>query len=695
MPKRPLRLGRSPGPAVPVVRRSEACAGPTGASGKRVAAQAIVGVDTGGTFTDLVVYWRGELRVHKVLSTPDDPARAVLQGLAELLPEVAPAQLTYSSTVATNALLERRGARVLLLTTSGFEDILEIGRQNRPHLYALHPRRVPPLVDRSWRVGVRERMEFDGRPSLRLASREVRRTLELVRRRKPRAVAVCFLHSYVNPEHEQKLAQALQREFPDLFVSASHALVAEQREYERFSTAVINAYVGPVMRAHIERLDRQLSARGVRLRVLQSNAGAISASLAAREAVRTCLSGPAGGVRGAAVVAKELGLDRVVTFDMGGTSTDVSLIDTRVSSTSEWWIGGLPLKVPSVDVHTVGAGGGSIAYVDEGGALKVGPQSAGANPGPACYGRGTRPTVTDANLVLGRLVPGWFLAGRMALFPERARAALEPLAQALRIRVLDAALGVVRVANATMERAVRRISVERGYEVRNFALLAFGGAAGQHACELAEELGISQVVIPSHPGLLSAWGAARAPLQRDGVRSIHREEVSLEELEPAFGELVRELQDELERVGVPRRAQRIERSVDVRYVGQSYELTVPARAHYRSLFERMHRRLYGYADPQRRVEVVNIRVSVRVPAPAVRMRESFSPPPPEGTTCGWQRVYAGGTWHDVPVWERTSLPRGRSLLGPALVVEMSGTTWLAPGWCAEVSEGGHLILRRA
>lgn len=670
------------------------CVQLSGVSGKATTPSAIVGVDTGGTFTDLVVLWRGEFRVHKVLSTPDDPARAVLQGLAEVLPELIPAQLTYSSTVATNALLERRGARLLLLTTSGFEDVLEIGRQDRAHLYAVQPRRVAPLVDRRWRVGVKERMEFDGTASLRLTRPELLRILDLVRRRKPEAVAVCFLHSHVNPEHEQKVVQLLRRQLPRLFISASHALVAEHREYERFSTTVINAYVGPVMSAHIERLGRQLTRRGVQLRVLQSNGGAIPPSLAAREAVRTCLSGPAGGVRGAVGVAAQLWLRRVVTFDMGGTSTDVSIIHTRVSFANEWSIDGLPVKVPSVAVHTVGAGGGSIAYVDEGGALKVGPHSAGANPGPACYGRGTQPTVTDANLALGRLAPQWFLGGRMRLAPDRARAALEPLAKALGVSWIEAASGVVRVANATMERAIRRISVERGYDLRGFALLAFGGAAGQHACELAEELRMAEVVIPLHPGVLSARGAARAPLQRDGVRAVHKQETPLQELEPIFEKLIGEIQVELELLGVHRKAQRVERRLDVRYVGQSYELCVPARADYRALFERLHRKVYGYADPKRRVEVVNVRVSVRATPPPTRVREEKLRSPRQLEPSGRQEAYVEGRWREIAVWERPLLPRGPAIHGPALIVEMSGTTWLPPGWRARVSQGGHLILRR-
>ncbi len=658
------------------------------------ATAAVIGIDTGGTFTDLVAVVRGELRTLKVLSTPRDPAAAVLQGLQQILPEALPALLTYSSTVATNALLERRGARVLLLTTRGFEDVIEIGRQNRSELYALEPSRVPPLVPRHARIGVEERMLFDGRALVPLRAGEIRRVVERVGRRKPEAVAVCFLHSYVNPRHERKMSEALRRAFPTLFVTASHALIAEHREYERFSTAVVNAYVGPVMSEHVQRLERAFAERGVRWRVLQSNGGAIPPKLAAREAVRTCLSGPAGGVRAAARVAREARLTRVITFDMGGTSTDVSLIDRAISFSTDWNIAGLPLKVPSTDVHTVGAGGGSIAFCDEAGALKVGPHSAGAEPGPACYGRGRRPTVTDANLLLGRLVPERFLNGRMRLFPERARTALAELAAQLGLPLEAAAAGVVRVANANMERAIRRISVERGHNLRRFTLVAFGGAAGQHACELAEELDIPQVLVPAFPGLLSAFGAATAPVQRDGVRSVHAVNPAFPALQDILAGLGEELIGELESLGIPRRRQRVHGYLDVRYSGQSFEIVVPAVPDYKAYFERRHRQLYGYADPGRAVEVVHARVQVTAPAP----RTSTRKPPARRAAAGplrTHRVYAGGRWRRASVWEREQLSPGTGLEGPALIVEMSATTWLPPGWKARVLDPGHLLLQRA
>ena len=420
---------------------------------------AIVGVDTGGTFTDLIAFVRGELRTLKVLSTPADPATAVLQGLRELLGNADLGVLTYGSTVATNALLQRNGARVVLLTTAGFEDLIAIGRQNRPELYALEPRRPEPLVPAGCRIGVRERTLYDGRVLLPLSRSSLRQALAAVRRERPESVAVCFLHAYANPRHEALAGKALA-EWREVSCSLSHALSGEHREYERLSTTVINAYVGPVMSRHLRVLVRGL---GLSPRVMQSNGGAISAAVASREAVRTVLSGPAAGVVGAWAVARALGLRRVITFDMGGTSTDVALVDGAPRLRSEWTIAGLPLNVPAIDIHTVGAGGGSIARADAGGALKVGPQSAGADPGPACYGKGELPTVTDANVVLGRLLPDAFLGGRMRLDASRSLGAVERLGRDLHLRREEAADGIVRVVNASMERALRTISVERGH----------------------------------------------------------------------------------------------------------------------------------------------------------------------------------------------------------------------------------------
>jgi N-methylhydantoinase A len=663
---------------------------PPAAAGQR---PVVVGIDTGGTFTDLVAVIDGELRTQKVPSTADNPARAVLHGLRELLPAAVPLILTYASTVATNALLTRAGARVLLLTTAGFEDVIEIGRQNRPVLYDLEPRRPTPLVPRRRRVGVAERTLYDGSMLVRLTPAAVRAALRTVRRERPEAVAVCLLHAYANPAHERRLGAALATAGV-AFYTLSHELAAEYGEYERASTTVVNAYVGPVMQRHLRDLDGGLRARGsarARLRVMQSNGGAISAPLAARQAVRTVLSGPAAGVVGAWTVARALRLQRVIALDMGGTSTDVSLLDGAPRFRTEWEIGGLALQVPAIDIHTVGAGGGSLARIDAGGVLKVGPESAGADPGPACYGRSLVPTVTDANLALGRLVAAGLLGGRLQLNPDRARQALARLGSRLRLAESEVAAGIVRVVNASMERAVRRISVERGHDPRAYTLIAFGGAAGQHACELSAALGIRRVVVPRDPGLLSARGAATAPIQRDYVRTVRLADSTAAQLRALFRALERQARLDLSAEGMPLARCDLHRSVDARYVGQSHSITLPLRAGVAAMFHAAHRRLYGYADAQRATEVVNLRllVTARGPQPRAASWRAAAARPLV------QRTWWAGRWHRVPVHERSALARRRTLYGPAVVTEFSATTFVAPGWRATVHPSGHLLLTHA
>jgi N-methylhydantoinase A len=647
---------------------------------------ALVGIDTGGTFTDFVVFIDGKVRTHKVLSTPSDPAVAVLRGLREVLPENTSQCVTYASTVATNTLLERRGARVVLLTTAGFEDVIEIGRQNRPALYDLEPCPPEPLVPRGRRIGVAERMLYDGHVLVPLKPGALRAALEAVRRRKPEAVAVCLLHAYANAAHEREIGAALAKQL-GVFCSLSHELVAEYREYERLSTTVINAYVGPVMSRHLVKLERGLGA--ARLRVMQSNGGTISAPRASREAVRSVLSGPAAGVIGAWAVARQVGLHRVITFDMGGTSTDVSLIDGAVRYRSEWTIGGLPLKVPAIDIHTVGAGGGSMARVDAAGAMKVGPESAGADPGPACYGKGDRATVTDANVVLGRLAAEAFLGGRMALDARRAHDALRRLGRPMRLDATQTAEGIVRVVNASMERAIRSISVERGHDPREYALIAFGGAAGQHACELSADLGIRQVIVPRDPGLLSAWGAACADVQRDYVQTVRLTNPSATQLRALFAPLERTARAELHQEGVAAERSRLVKTVDARYTGQSHEISVPCTARVIAAFHAAHRRLYGYADLARPVEVVNVRL-VAIGRSVRPQGLGFA----HGIRGGARphRVRWNGRWLAANQYSRTDLAPGATVRGPAVIVEFSATTFVPPCWRARVHKSGHLQL---
>lgn len=658
-------------------------------AGRRPAhAPVLVGIDTGGTFTDFVCVGRDGLRVHKRPSTPDSPARAVLDGLVELLGARpgAGVRITYGSTVATNAVLERRGARVVLLATAGFEDVLEIGRQARPELYALEPRRPVPLVDRRDRIGVAERVTASGRVLRPLTAAALRRAVAAVRRCGAESVAVALLHAYANGAHERQLGRALAA--AGFETTLAHALVGEYREYERTSTAVMNAYVAPVMRAHLRDLAR--GAGRATLRVLQSNGGAISIATASREAVRTLLSGPAGGALGALAAARRAGLARIITIDMGGTSTDVSLLDGAARQHTEWTIGDLPVKVPAIDIHTVGAGGGSLAACDPGGALAVGPQSAGADPGPACYGRGERPTVTDADLLLGRLVPEAFLGGRMRLDVACARRAMQGLARHLGGSVESAAEDVVRVVNAGMERAIRRISVERGLDPRDYALVAFGGAAGMHACELAEALGMRRVLVPLHPGVLSAWGALGADVRRDYVQTVRlvapAAALLARRLRPLAARARRELRAE-GTIGRPRLAA----TLDVRYRGQSHELAIPFTARYRAAFHAAHRARYGYADESRAVEVVNLRLAATV---AGRVGRTATPPAVAGRALP-HRLRWHGRWLAARRIDREHLPRGRRVPGPLVITEISATTVVAPGWTARLLSSGDLLLQQA
>jgi len=652
--------------------------------------RAIIGIDTGGTFTDFILVDRSGARVLKVLSTPADPSRAVRSGLSMLLGDAVAARITYGSTVATNALLQRSGARVCLVTTRGFEDVIEIGRQARPELYALEPRPPRPLVGRADRIGVAERVAFDGRRIVPLTRRAIASVLRRVRLRRPEAVAVALLHSYANPAHERALGRALAA--LGVPISLSAGLVREDREYERTSTTVLNAYVAPAMSRHLTRVAA--SARRAPMLVMQSNGGAVAASLAAREPVRTILSGPAGGVIGAVQIATRAGLTRILTLDMGGTSTDVALVDGTIAQRRDWTIEGMAVRVPAIDIHTVGAGGGSIARRDAGGLLAVGPESAGADPGPACYGRGTEPTVTDANLVLGRLDPSEFLGGELRVDGRRAAVAIARLASVLGISRLRAAEGVVRVANAAMARALRKVSVERGHDPRDFVLVAFGGAAGVHACELAAALGVREVLVPHHPGVLSAAGIGHAHLARDRaltVRAIGPPiAMLLRLLAPIRRHAIAELRAEGARGRLVARA-----FAQVRYSGQAHEIEVPLVAAYRRLFDAAHQRLYGHAAPDRPVEVVALRMTVtddgggRRPRRSPRMPPARTLPTPGSHVFVWQ-----GRRRRAARYARATLAPGSSFKGPALLVEYSSTVLVPPGWQARVDAGRNLRLSR-
>lgn len=671
-----------------------------------------VGVDTGGTFTDFVFARGASIEIFKLASTPADPSRAITEGLRRIAEEtgarLAEMEVVHGTTVGTNALLTRKGARVALLTTAGFEDVIEIGRQARPRLYELDAVKPAPLVSRELRFGVRERIAASGEVLEELTDEEIARLVERVRQAAPEAVAVCLLFSFVRSAHEKRVARAVADALK-VPLSVSHEILPEYREFERTSTVAVNAYLQPLMGRYLGRLSKHAK----NLRVMQSSGGSVSARVAAREPVRTILSGPAGGVVGALNAARGAGYADIVTFDMGGTSTDVALCaNGELRTTNESVVASLPVAVPVLDIHTVGAGGGSIARVDAGGSLRVGPESAGAEPGPAAYGRGTLPTVTDANLVLGRFGGAGLLGGDFDLDEERARNALHDLANGMakaggrRVTAIEAALGVVRVVNAGMERALRVVSVERGYDTRSFALVSFGGAGGLHAVALAAGLKIPRVVVPARPGALSALGSLQSDVVRDASRTVMLDAArearrgvagdAADKLERAFCEMEREARAALAREGFSDARQRHERSVSARYKGQSFELEIKFKnaSTLASAFHRAHLARYGYAEERGAVEVVTARVRSRGLVEkakderiAVRAKSRTRHSPH-----AFAQVHFEARPARTAVYRREELPSGAHLRVPCVVTEYSSTTLVPAGTKAHVDERGNLIV---
>lgn len=699
-----------------------------------------VGVDTGGTFTDVVVLQaNGAIAVRKLPSTPADPSQSVLTGITECLAAgeiTLPYSVVHGTTVATNALLQRRGAATALITTRGFRDLLSIGRQTRSQLYALHPRKPIPLLARTDCYEVEERLDWQGQVLTPLDMAQAETLLNLLKARNIHSLAICFLFSYLNPVHERALGSlALAHGFD---VSLSCDIAPEPREYERASTTVANAFVAPLMTHYLTNLQSELRRlQTAHLRIMQSNGGALSAEEAAHHAIMTALSGPAGGVVAAVQVGSQAGFTNILTFDMGGTSTDVALIvDGQCPVVTNGLLGDLPLRTPQLAIHTVGAGGGSLVRVDQAGGLRVGPQSAGAEPGPVAYGLGNTLTVTDANVLLGRLPENIRLGGRVPLDAARVRDRFAALALQLGLPQEEAALGILAVANATMARALRHVSVERGHDPSRFTLLSFGGAGGLHACALARALDIQSILIPRYPGAFSALGLALADARREYVRALPparldlsrdmerdlgnktansigllaepeesgRKESSVAEL---LARLIRELQAESNtdriREGFSEEEWQENALLDLRYVGQSFELRVPLSTFAMISqavedFHVLHTQRFGYADTLQPVEVTAVRLiavgksQISEQIEQTRAEVSLEEGETQETKDEHTHVYGENSWEQIPLYHRAKMVLGQLFSGPALIIQEDATTYVSPEWQGYVDRNSNLIL---
>jgi len=655
-----------------------------------------IGVDIGGTFTDFVVYnpETKQVLTFKRLSTPHNPAEAMLAGL-EMISSPERREIIHGSTVATNALLEGKGAPTALVTTQGFRDVLQIGRQNRPSLYNWQASPPEPLVPRDWRYEVSERVSHQGEVLTPLDLSQLPKLAANIKAAGVESVAVCLLFSFLYPEHEQAIQQALQD--AGLFVSISSQVLPTFREYERTSTTVANAYVSPVMDRYLAEIEARLASDD--LHIMQSNGGSIRPETARAHAVRCILSGPAGGAVGALAVSKQTGFNQLLTFDMGGTSTDVALIDGELKVTKEASVGGLPIGVPIIDIHTVGSGGGSIARVDKGGALRVGPESAGAIPGPACYGQtppGTvpLPTVTDANLVLGRLAPEYFLGGQMILDTQAATESMRKLGQPLSLSVEQVALGIIQVANAHMERALRVISIERGQDPRQFTLVSFGGAGGLHAADLARSLSIPQVLIPPQAATFSAFGMIMADVIKDYSQTVMLPGTTpLDIIEQRLQTLKQQALEEMLAEGVRQENLVLEPALDLRYQGQSFELTIPFSEKILEAFNTTHQHTYGYANPEAPVEIVNLRLKATgtVPSPEIQPLP-FETTDPSRAYLDTRPLYLAQGKTQTPFYAGEKLPPGSKISGPALILRTDTTILLESNDRAEVDPYLNLVI---
>ncbi len=653
-----------------------------------------IGIDTGGTFTDFFIYSDGKIHIKKIPSTPKDPSDSILKGVSEYLKKTYSIRIIHGTTVATNSLLERTGGPIVLLTTRGFEDILFIGRQTRNRLYALKGEIRTPLLPRSRCIGLNERISSSGEILMNITEEDIVKTVKKIKDMKAKAVAISFINSYANAENETKVHRIFEKAgYP---VSRSSEILPEYREYERTVVTTVNAYLMPVISQYLAKLEKNL--KNVYLRIMQSNEGHISAETAKKEPIRTALSGPAGGVVAAYYVGRKAGFNKMVTFDMGGTSSDVSLIDGKIQRTNENKIGEFPIRLPIIDINTVGAGGGSIASMDKGGSLRVGPRSAGADPGPACYGKGNLPTVTDANLVLGRLSAEHFLGGHMKILPERSFDSIKKLGDKINKSVLETASGIIKIANANMSKAIRVISIERGIDVRNFVLFSFGGAGGMHAAEIALGLQIPTVLIPKNAGVLSSLGLLLADSTRDYSKSVLKTVDSLpseSDLDKEFIRLEEKALTDMHKEGFSKENIELKRFLDLRYYGQSYEITIPYIKGFAYLndFHKSHEKLYSYSHPGRPVEIVNVRTKAEGKTPKIKLKKVIGGKiDPVKAFIKKQNIYYKGRHNASPVYERSLLEPGNKIYGPALIVDYESTTFIPIEYEAEIDVYLNIIL---
>lgn len=676
-----------------------------------------LGIDTGGTFTDVVLFndESKEVVMTKVPSTPKNPAEGILNGIQKITEKQGITfgdieMLIHGTTVATNAILENKGAKTALLVTEGFKDVLGIRRQDRPLMYDFFAQKPTALIPRHLRYEVSERVNYDGNILKPLNADQVKDIVVQLKKENIQAVAICLLHSYINPQHEIQLKEMLEKELPaDVKISISYEIVPEIREYERMSTTILNSYVHPVMEHYLSHLDKQLKIKGFseEIHVMQSNGGIMSREKAASQCINTAVSGPAAGVVGSVYLSKLAGSENVITVDMGGTSFDICLAyKNNISLTKQTEIGGHAIKVPMIDIHTIGAGGGSIGWIDEGGALRVGPQSAGATPGPACYNKGGQePTVTDANLLLGRIDPDFYLGGEMEVDKSLSYNAIKTrIADPLGISVEEAAEGIIRVVNAGMVKGIRYVSVEKGYDPREFAMVSFGGGGSLHALEMADELDIAKVIVPLMPGVTSAWGLLMADFRHDFTRTYMKKasEIDFNELNGQFNERIDEAGDMIRSEGVADEYVVFNKQADIAYYGQGYELTIPfpdGEVNEKSLaavtdaFHKAHQDAYGYCLPESEIIIVNIGVSAigRLPRPEL-IQYPAKKGDAEQAKKSVRKVYMRGAYRDVAIYDRYLLKSGDEFEGPCIVEQNDTTTLVWPGQHCEVDTYQNLVI---